>query len=130
MKNFNNLEWASINEERQELIEIFNEFEDAVKNNKTNFDYAHILSRLIDFATLHFSNTEIYLRSNYNPKKNIIMPIYKSFIFQLLKIKVELSLGKKIDVDKVYKYLNNWLQFHLIYDDSLMFENGVSANAV
>ena len=128
MDKIKNVEWQGIGDERQEFIEIINEFGKAVQNNKSNFDYVRILSRLTDFSILYFVNTENYVKASFNSRKKTITPIYKAFIFNISKYKIELSMGKKLDIKEVYKYINNWIQFHLLYDDSSMYENEMNVN--
>ena len=131
MENFNKLKWLGITNERQELIEISRELGYAINCNIPDSECTKILSKLSDFAILHFINTEKYLSNTvYYSKLNLIRQNYKDFIYKISKFKVELSLGKKVDINQVYIYISKWLKFNALDKNGNMVYNDVNFQIV
>lgn len=119
-----------IDEQHHMLVDILNEFHDAIHHQKGTEKAAAILERLADYTRIHFAVEESIMRLLDYPDYRAHKALHDELIEQLMELAVKFAAGKKSVNFELLHFLRQWLTKHIQEDDMAYKEHFLSRGVV
>jgi len=105
---------VSIDKQHQKLVELLNEFYDAVQAGKGKESLAGVLATLIDYTKTHFANEEqLFAKTGY-PEAVAHKKAHDDLTRQVLEIQKKYLKGANATLSiETLNFLKNWLLTHI-----------------
>ncbi len=120
---------ATIDAQHQKLISYLNELYDAMRQGKGKDKLEKTLQALIAYTSEHFQTEEKLMKQFHYPDAESHFTEHASFVQHAIKFQRDFESGKIMLTTEVMKFLNEWVQNHILGTDkkySLFFiEKGV-----
>lgn len=105
---------ASIDKEHQKLVELLNNFYDAVQANHGKESLAGLLAALIDYTKVHFGNEEQLFAKTAYPEAASHKKAHDDLARQVLEIQKKYLKGANATLSiETLNFLKNWLLDHI-----------------
>ncbi len=106
-----------IDQQHHMLVDILNEFHDAIQQHKGTDVASAILERLADYTRIHFAVEESIMRLLAYPDYRAHKALHDELIEQLMELAVKFAAGKKSVNFELLHFLRIWLTRHIQEDD-------------
>ncbi len=106
-----------IDQQHRMLVDILNEFHDAIQHRKGTDAAAAILERLADYTRIHFAVEESMMRLLDYPDYHSHKALHDALIEQLTDLALKFAAGKKSVSFELMHFLRQWLTRHIKEDD-------------
>ncbi len=104
---------SEIDHQHQKLIEMINEFNDAIKEKKDHDLLGKIISGLISYTETHFKTEEKYFEQFSYPDTKEHIKEHESFIQKISDVIDELETGKQTLSHDILNFLSEWVENHI-----------------
>jgi len=105
---------GSIDNQHKKWLEMINELNDAMKNNKSKEVLAKIFHELVDYTKVHFKYEEdLFNKYNY-PEKVTHKAVHDKFVKEVLAMLEDHKSGKSSVSVTLIMSLNDWLLKHIM----------------
>ncbi len=108
---------AIIDEEHKNFIDIFNRVTVIKQSNYSQEEVGEILDELVKFARKHFKTEETYMSKFQYPDFLLHYNEHLNFSLHLIIYNNQVINGEFIILDELYKYLQEWIVFHIQITD-------------
>ncbi len=108
---------AQIDREHMRLIEIYNELVEIIKFKKERKDFSNILSKMTEYALIHFKGEEKYMKELSYPKFAEHKNHHKDYILKVSKYNMEISGANPPVPEDIIKFLDKWWINHILIID-------------
>ena len=108
---------ASMDDQHRHLVEIINEFGEAVQKGKGSRVMKKILDELIGYTQEHFADEERLLVEAGFPKLAQHQAKHRQLIQKIERFQFDFNQGGKRVTIKVEEFLTYWLTNHILIDD-------------
>lgn len=125
-----NMGIQEIDQQHRMLVDILNEFNEALHQHQGTEKASIILERLADYTRIHFAVEESIMRlldyPDYQPHK----ALHDELIAQLMDLAVKFAAGKKSVNFELLHFLKRWLTHHIQEEDMAYKEHFLSHGVV
>ncbi len=108
-----------IDNQHKKLINIVNDFHEAIHKNKGEESLFKILNALIKYAEQHFQDEERVMEFSGYPldKKNEHKKIHEQLIMDIFRLQQEYNQSEEKTIYNLELFLNSWLIEHILTID-------------
>lgn len=99
--------------QHQQLINILNDLYDAMQAHKADDVLGQILSQLINYTKIHFTNEEKYMEKYAYPDLPAQKREHEAFVKKMMDFKESFDSGKTIFSVSLTSFLKDWLFNHI-----------------
>lgn len=103
----------SIDTQHKKLIEIINEFHEAMKSGKGKEQIQLSLSKLLDYTKTHFGFEEKMMQSKQYPDVNIHLKEHAIIINKISDYQEKIKNGENVSSMEMMDFMKNWLFIHI-----------------
>ena len=107
---------ADIDADHQHLIKLINAYERAVASENLKL-LGPAFQSLEDYAIEHFEREERLMNAVHYPNRRPHRMAHQELLKLVRKKHEEISSGAKVDIDKLSKFLRDWLIDHVVRED-------------
>jgi hemerythrin-like metal-binding protein len=107
----------TVDSQHRKLVELLNNFHDAMKAGKGKEIMARTLSDLVDYTSYHFSTEEGLFKVHAYPDYMQHKKEHDVLTKQALELKERYSRGELIISADTMAFLKNWLSNHILGSD-------------
>jgi len=108
---------AEIDKQHKQLIEMVNELHEAMAKGKGKEALGQVLARLIDYTKVHFAFEEDLMRKNGYPEYDAHKAKHDKMAAKVLNLQSQYRQGKAQLTFEVTKFLQDWLNKHILGTD-------------
>lgn len=106
-----------IDQEHQSLFELLNKFYQGLSDGSSKEKLASLIKGLLDYAKVHFSNEEAYMRSINYPNLEAHQKEHEAFMKKASEFYEKYMNGKLILSLEVTNFIKNWITHHIKTED-------------
>ncbi|WP_010663304.1 bacteriohemerythrin [Marinilabilia salmonicolor] len=107
----------TLNQEHQKWIAILNDFYQGLADGSSKEKLTGLIKGLLDYAKVHFSNEEEYMRSIHFPGLERHQQEHGEFIEKATEFYEKFSTGKMLLSIEVTNFIKNWISNHIKAED-------------
>lgn len=104
-------------EHHRKLVDIINELDNAIAENKAEKVLDRIFSKLIEYTQIHFDSEETLLEQNHYPRLAEQKAEHAGFVDTIKHMRQQYKSGEMGLDQKVMGFLKNWLIGHILESD-------------
>jgi len=108
---------AEIDRQHKKLIELINTLHDAMSQGKGKQVVDTVLADLIKYCGTHFALEEKYMAETGYPDFESHREKHRKMTQKVLALQAEVKAGKKMITMEVMKFLEQWLDKHILGTD-------------
>lgn len=108
---------AHFDEQHQKLLAIMNEVFLAIVNKSSKKSIAKIIAQMNDYANLHFSDEEAYMKEINHPDLQSQEQAHAYFIKKVQDFMREIDKGNEELNREILGFLKDWLLCHIVEMD-------------
>ena len=108
---------SQIDQQHKKLIELINQLNDAMSKGKAKEVLDKILNDLVSYCASHFKLEEQLMQTNGYPGFAEHKEKHDKMTAKVLSLKKEVAAGKKMISLDVMKFLEQWLDKHILGTD-------------
>lgn len=116
-KNEYSVNIAQIDQQHKKLIDLINQLNDAMAQGKAKEILDKILNDLVGYCASHFKLEEQLMQSNGYPEFAEHKDKHDKMTAKVLSLKKDVIAGKKLISLEVMKFLEQWLDKHILGTD-------------
>lgn len=107
----------SIDSEHQSLFNALNQFYEGIRNNASKESMELLLSKLIEYARVHFKNEEVYMKQLGFPGLESHALEHEAFIKKAEEFSSKFKEGKLLLSVEVTNFIKDWITNHIKKQD-------------
>ena len=104
---------VEIDRQHQQLIEMINDLNDAMRQGKGKAVLGKIINGLVNYATTHFITEEKYFDKFGYPEADSHIKAHTDFVKKVSEFKDEFEKGNITLSIQIMDFLSDWLQKHI-----------------
>lgn len=108
---------AQIDQQHKKLIDLINQLDDAMSQGKAKDVLGKILNDLVTYCATHFKQEEQLMQANAYPDYAEHKEKHDKMTAKVLSLKSEVAAGKRLISLDVMKFLEQWLDKHILGTD-------------
>lgn len=130
MERFSRIEWCDqfnvgntqINNEHQDLINLYNKMGETINLGKSTEQIVSVLSELTNYSLKHFKDEEEWMKEINYPDFEVHQREHKDFIYRIAMFNLSFSgLDEKMIYEIIF-FLKEWIVNHLMISDKKIEE--------
>lgn len=106
-----------IDSQHKRLIEIINEYHEAVQSGRSEQAVRIAIGNLINYAGTHFSAEEKLMQEHNYPQLELHRQMHKRLTEDVIRFAEKLGAGKQIFSLELAIFLKGWLENHIAQTD-------------
>ncbi len=103
--------------QHKQLIVMVNDLSTAMKNGSGQEAIGSILNRLTSYTVQHFADEERFFVNTDYPGSDLHIQKHKQLVEKVSAFKKDFDAGKAFMTTGLLKFLNDWLQEHIMKTD-------------
>ncbi|WP_291857945.1 bacteriohemerythrin [Marinilabilia sp.] len=111
------LNQPEIDHEHQSLFKLLNDFYQGLADGSSKEKLASLIKGLLDYAKVHFSNEEVYMKSINFPALEKHQQEHRAFITKASEFYEKYSSGKMLLSIEVTNFIKDWITNHIKTED-------------
>lgn len=108
---------AQIDQQHKKLVDLINQLDEAMSQGKAKEVLGKILNDLVGYCASHFKTEEQLMQANGYPDYAEHKDKHDKMTAKVLSLKSEVATGKKLISLEVMKFLEQWLDKHILGTD-------------
>jgi len=112
--------WLSIkiiDDQHENLVKLINKFYDSLQEDSYKENLSQIISSLVDYAEYHFATEEELMKKFDFSEFAEHQAEHNAFILKIKDFSKRYETGKMVLSSEVTRYINNWVNTHLLGTD-------------
>jgi hemerythrin len=109
---------AEIDTQHKKLVDLINILHEAILAGKGKEALAQILADLVDYTLYHFSTEEKFFDEYDYPETDQHKELHKDLVQQVATLQKKHTDGEKVLTIDVMNFLRDWLQDHIVGEDT------------
>ena len=112
--------FAEIDKDHQKLVEIVNEFNDAISQQRGRDELEETLEELIEYTSWHFRHEERLMQQHGYEAMEEHQQIHKDLATAAVEIQAKYEAGDDSVLDALMPFLKDWLTEHILVTDKAL----------